>query len=107
MKDDSVLIKHILEACEKIGRYTENMTSQAFADDEKTLDAVVRELTIVGEAAAGLSEEFLEENAEIPLHYATGMRNRIVHEYWAVDTEIVWKTSQEDIPALKISLAEL
>ena len=107
MKSDQILIKHILESADKISRFVADMTYQQFSNDEKTLSAVVRELMVIGEAASGLSDEFKEKHSKIPFHEAIGMRNRIVHEYWAVDDTVVWKTSTEDVPQLKKLLAEL
>lgn len=104
MKDDIILIRHIIEAADKINRYIDGMKLTEFEQDEKTLDAVVRELTIIGEAAANISDEWKEEFPDVPLGEAIGMRNRIVHEDWAVDTDVVWKTCLEDIPNLRNKL---
>src|SRR5688572_11879543 len=98
MKSDQILIEHILESATRIEKFIAGMNYQEFASDEKTLSAVVHELIIIGEATSHLSEQYQEKYHTIPFHEVTGMRNRIVHEYWAVDEEVVWKTCTEDIP---------
>ncbi len=107
MRDDIILIRHIIESAEKISRYIDGWTPAEFEKDDKTLDAVVRELTIIGEASANISDEWKEQHPKVPLGEATGMRNRIVHEYWAVDATVVWKTCVKDVPALKKTLEKI
>lgn len=98
MKSDRILVQHLRESAAKVGRFIAGMDYDDFVADEKTISAVVRELTVIGEAAANLSSEFTERHSHIPFHEVIGMRNRIVHEYWAVDDETVWKTCTQDIP---------
>lgn len=104
MKNDHILIKHILEAIEKAERYIGDLTFEEFGQDDKTLSAVVQELTVIGEAAVHISEDFKEGHPEIPLREAAGMRNRIVHAYWDIDEKTVWDTCKSDLPLLKQKL---
>ena len=97
----------ILEAVEKIGRYTSGMSFQDFAKDGKTLDAVVRNLAIIGEAAARISEDFRIVSPKMPWLEIVGMRNKIVHEYFGVDAEILWKTITEDLSGLEEQVRSL
>ena len=99
-----LLIDDIWESIEKIERYTEGMTRESFQSDEKTSDAVVRNLEIIGEAAGRLPEEFMDSNSEIEWFKIVGLRNRIVHEYFGVDLEIIWQIIKKDFPAFKKSL---
>jgi uncharacterized protein with HEPN domain len=99
-----LLIDDIWESIEKIERYTEGMTRGSFQSDEKTSDAVVRNLEIIGEAAGRLPEEFMDRNSEIEWFKIVGLRNRIVHEYFGVDLEIIWQIIKRDFPAFKKSL---
>jgi uncharacterized protein with HEPN domain len=99
-----LLIDDIWESIEKIERYTEGMTQGSFQSDEKTSDAVVRNLEIIGEAAGRLPEEFMDRNSEIEWFKIVGLRNRIVHEYFGVDLEIIWQIIKRDFPAFKKSL---
>ncbi|EKE21191.1 MAG: hypothetical protein ACD_7C00312G0008 [uncultured bacterium] len=72
-----------------------------FYNDHKTIDAVVRNLSIIGEAVNSLSEDAKLANSNIPWGEIIGMRNKIVHEYFGVDEEILWKTIQEDLPKFR------
>ena len=109
MKSDQVLIDHILESATKILRFIKGLPFEHFtrSDNEIVVSAVIKELIVVGEAVNNLSEEFRESNPGIPFYDIIGMRNRIIHEYWDVDDEVVWKTCTEDIPKLKKQLEEV
>ncbi|MBI4388763.1 MAG: DUF86 domain-containing protein [Nitrospinae bacterium] len=99
-----LLIEDICEAIEKIGRYVAGMTRETFLSDEKTSDAVARNLEIIGEAANRLPENIKTKYPDIPWRKITGLRHRIVHEYFDVDLEIVWKIVRDDLPAFKALL---
>lgn len=101
MKDDLIYVRHILDAIEKIERYLNGASYESFLDNEMMIDAIVRELEIVGEAAGNLSEEFQKKYPELPFDEMIGMRNRLIHEYFGVDTDIVWKTCVNDLKELK------
>lgn len=107
MKNDHILIKHILEAIEKAEQYIGDLTFEEFSQDDKTLSAVVQELTVIGEAAVHISEDFKADHPEVPLREAAGMRNRIVHAYWDIDEKTVWDTCKSDLPVLKEKLGLL
>lgn len=77
-----------------------DMSYEQFVADEKTISAVVRELSVIGEAARKTTEIFRSENPQIPWEKIFGMRNRLVHDYMGVQLPIVWQTIQEDIPEL-------
>jgi uncharacterized protein with HEPN domain len=93
-----LLIEDIWESLEKIQRYTSKLTQKAFSVDEKTIDAVVRNLEIIGEAANRLPEEFKSKHKTISWRKIIGLRNRIVHDYFGVDLEIVWRILKDDVP---------
>ncbi len=101
------LVDDIWESIEKIERYTEGMTLETFQNDEKTTDAVVRNLEIIGEAAGRLPEDFVDRNSEIEWAKIVGLRNRIVHEYFGVDLQIIWQILKNDLPAFKESLERI
>jgi len=102
-----LLVEDIWESIEKIERYTKGMTRESFQNDEKTTDAVVRNLEIIGEAAGRLPEDFVNRNSEIEWAKIVGLRNRIVHEYFGVDLQIIWQILKKDLPAFKISLQNI
>ena len=103
----NLLIEDIWESIEKIERFTEGMTQESFDCDEKTSDAEVRNLEIVGKAAARLPEDFINRNSEIEWFKIVGLRNRIVHEYFGVDLKIIWQILKKDLPSFKKSLKSI
>lgn len=98
---DNAYLRHILEAIKSIEEYLKGFGYQAFLKDKKTIDAVVRELEIIGEASNNLSDEFKNSQTEIPFRDIIDMRNLLTHEYFGVNTKIVWDTCQTDLPKLK------
>jgi len=70
-------------------------------------DAVIREITIIGEAARRISSSLKEANPEIPWSSIIGMRNILIHEYFEIDVPEVWKTVQADLPVLKMQLSQI
>lgn len=103
-RDPDLLMEDILEAVRKISRYTAGMAKNDFLQDEKTIDAVVRNLEIVGEATRQLPEDFISRHPEVPWRQIAGLRNRIVHEYFGLDLEIIWQVIRYDLPALQARL---
>lgn len=90
-REPKLLISDMLESCNKILQYTDNMDFEAFCNDSKTLDAVIRNFEIIGEAANRLPEDFKDEHNNIDWHRIRGFRNRIVHDYIGIDFGIVWE----------------
>ncbi len=96
-------LSHILEAIERIDRYTENMSEVAFLEDEMSQDAVIRNFEVIGEASHNIEvhyPKFASTHPELPLAFAYQMRNAVAHGYFKVDLEIVWKTLQNDLSEL-------
>ena len=102
-----VLVEDILEAMEKIARYITDIDRDAFLKDERTADAVVRNLEIVGEAASRLPDNFKLQHENIPWRKIVGLRNRIVHEYFGVDLDIIWSILQNELPVFRASLQKI
>jgi uncharacterized protein with HEPN domain len=95
---------HILEAIERIDRYTADMVETEFLASEITQDAVIRNFEVIGEASRNIERncaEFAAAHADLPLINAYEMRNALAHGYFQVDLEILWKTLQNDLPALR------
>lgn len=82
------------------------MDYAAWHEDEKTVDAVVRNIEIIGEASSHLPDDILERYGDIPWPFIRGIRNVLAHEYFGVDVEVIWKTVKEDLPALKTALTD-
>jgi uncharacterized protein with HEPN domain len=100
-RDPGLLMEDITAAIEKIDRYIAGMTADAFKEDDKTIDAVVRNLEIIGEAVNKLPPSFKEAHEDMPWHQIAGLRNRIVHEYFGIDLEMIWYIVTSDLPELK------
>lgn len=84
-KDYKLYLLDILESCKRITVYTKGKSSKEFANDQKTIDAVVRNLEVIGEAAGKVPKDLRAETAEIPWHKIVGMRNKVIHEYFDVN----------------------
>lgn len=102
-----LLIQDIWEALEKIERYIEGMTQETFAADEKTADAVVRNLEVIGEAANRLPDDFKAWHASVEWDKVVGLRHRIVHDYFGIDLEIIWHILKNDLPVFKSALQRI
>jgi uncharacterized protein with HEPN domain len=100
-------IEDILDAIAEMESFVQGMQRADFLSDLKTQRAVELNFIVIGEAAAQVAEEVQEQHPEVPWHLMRGMRNRLVHIYFSVDPELVWDTIQNDLPGLKLSLANL
>lgn len=94
-RQPKLLLEDILESAEKIFTYTESLTYDDFIADSKTIDAVVRNFEIIGEAANRLPDELKDNNTEVDWHKLRGLRNRIVHDYFGINYKIIWSIIQE------------
>jgi uncharacterized protein with HEPN domain len=90
-REPKLLLQDILDSAQKIIAYTENITYEEFTADSKTIDAVVRNYEIIGEAANRLPEDIKEAMDKIDWFRIRGFRNRIVHQYFGIDYEIIWQ----------------
>lgn len=94
-------LQDILTSIKAIEEYSQGLTFETFSQDRKTVDAAVRNLEIIGEAARNVPKELQEKHPDIPWGRMISMRNKVIHEYSGVDVEILWQTIQEDLPQLK------
>ena len=102
-----LLVEDIWEAIEKIQRYVAGLDHDTFIKDDKTIDSVVRNLKIIGEVANRVPEDFRAQHTEIEWRRIIGLRNRIVHDYFNIDVEIVWEIVQKDLPVFKSKLSQI
>ncbi len=105
-RDNLLLVKDMLEAALKIQKYTFEYTFNEFIKDDKTIDAVVRNFEVIGDAASRVNPDFQNQHAEIPWKQLRGYRNRLIHEYFGVDYQIVWDIINDDLNDLIINLKE-
>ncbi|MFT5238719.1 MAG: hypothetical protein ACI9M9_002332 [Flavobacteriaceae bacterium] len=99
-RDNDLLLEDMLEAAIKIDKYCSGLDYNGFINDDKTIDAVIRNFEVIGEAANRIDLDFKLINPEIEWAKLKGFRNRLIHEYFGVDYEIVWQVIQEDIEPL-------
>ena len=103
MKDSSKLLQDMLQAITSIEAYSVN-SYDAFLEDEKTQDAIMFNLIVMGEAAKKISDDFQEMHPEIPWSSIIGTRNVIVHGYDQVKLQIIWDIIHKNLHSLKVSL---
>lgn len=96
-----LFVEDILESIELIEEYVAKMEFEDFKKDRKTIDAVVRNLEIIGEASKNIPDEIKSSYQEVDWKGIIGLRNRIAHEYFGVSLTIVWNIIQQELPRLK------
>lgn len=106
-REPDVLLEDIRGATSKIERYIAGFDQASFLGDDKTADAVIRNLEIIGEAAKQLPAEFKAQHPSIPWSQIAGLRNRIVHDYAGVDLPLVWHIVKTSVPELAVQLTKL
>ena len=94
-------LSDLIEAIDKIEQFIDLMTFEKFEKDEKTIFAVIRALEIMGEAAKKIPHGIRAKYKHIPWKQIAGMRDKLIHEYFGVNTKVIWKTVKEDIPMVK------
>ena len=99
------LIEDILEAIGKIDRYLAGMDKAGFLADSKTVDSVIRNLEIIGEATKRLPKSIKDAYPSVPWGQIVGLRNRVIHDYFGVDLELVWTIVKNDMPSYQHALA--
>ncbi|MGB3851518.1 MAG: DUF86 domain-containing protein [Tunicatimonas sp.] len=103
-RDLALLLEDMLVAAHKIQKYTAAMAYDDFIADDKTVDAVVRNFEIIGEAANRVDPDYRLNNPAIEWKRIRGFRNRIVHDYFGIDYRIVWSIVENDIDELIFQL---
>ncbi len=99
-----LLIEDIIESGERILLYTVGFTFEQFLSDSKTIDAVIRNFEIIGEASGRLPNEFKEKYPDIDWNRMRGFRNRLVHDYFGIDLNIIWQIKEATLPGLILRL---
>ena len=108
MRDEDVVrLQHVIEAAQYAIRFVAGRSRADLDHDRMLLFAVVRAVEIVGEAASKMSSSVRADHPEIPWSAIIAMRNRLVHAYFEIDTDIVWVAVQQEIPALLVALKSI
>ena len=107
MKREYEDIRDMLENAEKAISFVEGMDYDGFCKDDKAMYAVIRAFEIVGEAARQIPDDVRKANPEIQWREITAMRNKLTHEYFGVNTKVIWRSIREDLPVIIPALRKM
>lgn len=100
IRKQSLYLSDIKNAIEAINTFTTGMSFESFKTDDKTVSAVIRKIEIIGEAAKSIKSEISVSNPGIPWSIMARMRDKLIHGYFGIDLDIIWKTVREDLPTI-------
>lgn len=106
-RDYRLYLDDMLEAIGKIERYTDGLSYEQFRKDDKTIDAIIMNFAIIGEAAKQIPAKIRKYYPGIPWKEMTGMRDKLVHEYFGIRLDVVWETIMVRLPQLKPMIENL
>jgi uncharacterized protein with HEPN domain len=107
MKDDTIYIDHILLSVKNILNYTKEISKEEFSTNTLIQDAVIRNFEIIGEATKKVSSDFKQTYFKVPWKEMAGMRDKLIHDYIGVDTQVIWDTIKQDLPVIQKLLKEI
>jgi uncharacterized protein with HEPN domain len=107
MKSHQILCTHILGAIERIEQYTKGLSEREFLDNFLIQDGVMRNIEIIAEASKKIDVDVKDRFSEVPWRKIVAMRNKIIHEYFGVDLEVIWNVVSDDLPELKIQISKI
>ena len=106
-REYSDYINDIVDSVHAVEEFTRGMTFEDFIGDRKTVYAVIRAFEVMGEAAKKIPQAVRSEYPGVPWKEMAGIRDKLIHEYFGVELEVLWKTVQEDLPRLKTAIKDL
>ena len=106
-QDYKVFLEDILEAIKKIRSYTAALSLESFSQDEKSVDAVVRNLEVIGEAIKNVPENVRMKYPDVEWRRIAGLRDILVHEYFGIDTVIIWDIIRNKLPILEAQVRQI
>ena len=106
-RDYGDFVQDILDSINDVENFIDGMEFEDFIKDKKTIYSVVRAIEIIGEAAKNVPEQVRKKYPDVPWKQMAGMRDKLIHEYFGVDLEILWETAKDDVPQLKTPISEV
>jgi uncharacterized protein with HEPN domain len=107
IRDYLLYLEDIIERIEKIERFIDGMDYIAFREDDKTVSACIREIEVIGEATKKIPKEITEQFNDLPWSLMAKMRDKLIHWYYEIDEEIVWKVAKEKLPFVKTEIMRI
>lgn len=107
MKDPTIFVRHMLESIFRIEDYIAGIDRRIFLEQKGIQDSVIRRLEVLGEAAKNLPEDVRAAHPEVPWKKIVGMRDILIHGYFGVDLNLVWKVATEELAALRTHLEQM
>lgn len=106
-REYSDYIQDIHDAIRDIKNFVKDFDYTKFENDQKTINAVIRSLEVIGEASKNIPDDIKKKYPKTPWRGLAGMRDKLIHEYFGVDTEILWQVASEEITEIEISMNQL
>ncbi len=106
-RDYGDFVQDILDSINDVENFIDGMEFEDFINDKKTIYSVVRAIEIIGEAAKNVPEQIRKKYPDVPWKQMAGMRDKLIHEYFGVDLEILWKTAKDDVPQLETPISKV
>lgn len=106
-RDYRIYLNDMIDGAIKGIDFISEMSFEDFLKDEKTQFSLIRAIEIVGEASKKIPKNIRDKHLEIPWREISGMRDKLIHDYFGVDANVIWKTAKEDLPQLKIQLENM
>lgn len=107
MRTEHLYLHDIIEACDAISTFIEGRTREEFLHDDFFQSAVMAKFGIIGVSISNLSAELRDRYPDVAWHEARGLRNIVVHTYFSIDWDVLWVTARDDIPTLRVAIAEI